>query len=31
VPVSVSVYWTCADRPDEHLTDAGKCANGTSR
>lgn len=31
VQVIVAKYWTCSDKPNEKLTDPGKCANGSPR
>jgi len=31
VPVTLSEFWTCADKPDDKLIDPGNCANGQPR
>ncbi len=31
VPVTLSEFWTCADKPDEKVLEPGNCANGQPR
>ena len=30
VPVTASIFWTCKDKPDQHLLQPGKCADGAA-
>ena len=31
MPVVVSLFWTCPEKPDEHLTEPGRCGNDAAR